>query len=65
MSPSTLKDENLQEREKTIFTIFSVMKFFEQIMTPIMSKCHLHPCSLLTDPEMQHDIQKMVKTVLV
>ena len=31
MSPSILKDENLQGREKTIFTVFSVMKFFEQV----------------------------------
>ena len=31
MSPGILKDENLQGREKKKFTIFSVMKFFEQM----------------------------------
>ena len=30
-------------------------------MVSVMSKCHLHLCSLLTDPEIQHGIQKMVK----
>ena len=29
MSLSILTDENLQEREKVTFEIFSVMKFFE------------------------------------
>ena len=32
-SLSILKDENLQWREKAIFTIFSVVKFFEHNIT--------------------------------
>ena len=65
MSPSILKNENLQGREKTIFTIFYVAKFFEKInwskMMSIMSKCQCHLCSLTTDPEIQHGILNMVK----
>ena len=33
MSLSILKDENLQGREKAIFIIFYVMKFFEHNIT--------------------------------
>ena len=69
MSHSILKDENLQGRKKTIFTIFFVIKFFVQksktknktkkktTLTTIMSMSStLHLFNLLTDPEIQHGI---------
>ena len=69
MSLSVFKDENLKGKEKAIFLIFPVMKFFEHNITycklinesrlnSIMSIMSSSPMYFLTDTEIQHSIKK-------
>ena len=62
---SILKNENRQGKEKVIFSIFSVMRFFEYNIAYCKlnqsCQCHLHLCNFQTDPEIQHSIYKMVE----